>query len=162
MKVVYLMRHAKSKDEPQYTVDAERPLAKRGKQAAADMGVFMAANDALPDLILTSTARRARDTAERCAHAADYQGEIRVEEALYLTDDDTYLEMLWSLDDTLASVLFVGHNPATESIVEALSCRYVRMPTAALARIEFDIESWAELRERTGRLAWVQLPRELE
>ena len=161
MKTVYLMRHGKSKRGPEYETDHERPLAKRGKRDAVRMGEFMAENDFMPDLIVSSPAERARDTTQRCADAADYQGQIRLEETLYFAGDETYLDLLWGLEDTVGSVLLVGHNPSTESIIETLSGQYTRMPTAALARIEFQIESWSELVEESGHLAWVQWPREL-
>jgi len=161
MKTVLLLRHGKSKRGPQYETDYERPLAGRGKRDAVRMGEFLTGRDLLPDLIVSSPAKRARQTALRCAEAADYLGEIRFAESLYFSGDDAYLELLWELDDALGSVLFVGHNPDMESAIEALSGRYARMPTAALARIDFSTESWSELTEGGGRLAWVQLPREL-
>jgi phosphohistidine phosphatase len=161
MKTVLLLRHGKSKRGPEYETDFERPLAKRGKRDAARMGTFLAERDLLPDLILSSPAKRARDTALRCAEAADYQGQTRFEEALYFSGYDAYLELLWTLDDQVGSVLFVAHNPDIESAIEAMSGRYVRMPTAALARIDFPVERWSEWTGSGGRLAWVQLPREL-
>jgi phosphohistidine phosphatase len=161
MKTVLLMRHGKSKRGPEYETDFERPLAKRGRQDAARMGEFLVAQELLPDAIISSSAERARRTAERFADAADYQGQIRYEESLYFGSEDAYLELLWALDDRVSRVLFVGHNPTTEAVIETLSRRYVRMPTAALARIDFDTDLWTELFPVGGRLAWVQLPREL-
>ncbi|MBN1640118.1 MAG: histidine phosphatase family protein [Anaerolineae bacterium] len=159
MKTVYLMRHGKSRRGPQYETDHERPLAKRGKQDAARMGAYLAENDLLPDLILSSTAERAHDTALRLADAADYQGEIRTLDALYFTDDSVYLQLLWGLDDALAFVMFVGHNPLTESVIETLSGAYARMPTAAVARIDFDVDAWSDVEEGTGSLVWVLRPK---
>jgi phosphohistidine phosphatase len=162
MKTIYLMRHGKSKRGPKYETDYERPLAKRGKRAAARMGEYLAERDLLPDLIVSSSAERARDTALRFAEAADCGTEIRFEETLYLTDDQAYLDLIWGLDDTLASVMFVGHNPATESVIGTLSGSYAHMPTGAVACIQFEIETWGEVEEGMGQLAWVERPRELE
>jgi phosphohistidine phosphatase len=161
VKTVYLMRHGKSKQDPACETDFERPLAKRGKRDAARVGEYLAGHDCLPDLILSSPAERARDTALRMAEAADYQGEVRFCDVLYMTDDDAYLDLIRELDDTIGAVMLVGHNPATESVIEMLSRQYARMPTAAVARIDFPIESWSELGRGGGQLAWVQLPREL-
>jgi uncharacterized Ntn-hydrolase superfamily protein/phosphohistidine phosphatase SixA len=160
MKTVLLMRHGKSKRGPKYETDFERPLAKRGRRDAARMGEFLVEQGLLPDVIISSPAERARRTAERCADAADYQGEIRYEDPFYFGGEDAYLERLWAMDDTLSCVLFVGHNPTTEAVVETLSHRYVRMPTAALARIDFAADRWTDLFQVGGRLAWVQIPRE--
>ena len=162
MKTIYLMRHAKSKRGPEYETDYERPLAKRGKRDAARMGAYLAEHDLLPELIVCSSAERARDTAVRFAEAADYQGEMWFQERLYFTDDQVYLELIWALDDTLASAMFVGHNPATESVIETLSGVYATMPTAAVACVQFEVETWADVEEGMGHLAWVERPKELE
>jgi phosphohistidine phosphatase len=158
---VLLLRHGKSKRGPEYETDYERPLAKRGKRDAARVGAFLVERDLVPDLIVSSPAERARATAERCADAADYQGEIRYDESLYFGSEEAYLELLWSLDDTVGRVLCVGHNPDIEGAIETLTHTYASMPTAALARIDFEADSWGELFPVGGRLAWVQLPREL-
>lgn len=162
MKTIYLVRHGKSKRGPEYETDFERPLAKRGKRDAARMGAYLAEHDLLPDLIVSSPAERARDTTLRLAEAAGYRGEIRFEEVLYLTGDQAYLDLAWGLDETLGSVMFVGHNPATESVIEALSGTYARMPTAAMACVQFEVAAWGEVQAGTGRLAWVERPKELE
>jgi phosphohistidine phosphatase len=161
MKTVLLLRHGKSKRGPEYETDSERPLAKRGKRDAARMGEFLVEQDLLPDLIVSSPAERARATAQRCADAADYQGDIRYEGSLYFGSEEAYLELLWSLDDTVGRVLCVGHNPDIEATIETLTHKYVSMPTAALARIDFDTDLWVELLQVGGRVAWVQLPREV-
>jgi phosphohistidine phosphatase len=161
VKTVLLLRHGKSKRGPEYENDYERPLAKRGKADAEAVGQFVAERDLVPDLILSSPAERARDTALRCAQAADYMGEVRFEESLYFSGADAYLELLWALDDSVGSVLLVGHNPDIATVVETLSGEWARMPTGALARIDLEIESWGELAEKAGKLAWVQVPRDL-
>jgi phosphohistidine phosphatase len=161
MRTVYFLRHGKSKRGPEYDTDFERPLAKRGKQASARMGEYVAEHGYVPALILSSPAERAKDTAIRFAEAAGYEGEIRLVDDLYFSGDDVYLELIWELDDWIDSAMFVGHNPTTESVIEDLSRQYVRMPTAALARIDFAVDRWMDVEEGEGQLAWVQLSREL-
>lgn len=160
MKTLLLLRHGKSKRGPEYATDLERPLAGRGKRDSQRVGELLAKEDLVPDQIISSPAERARQTALRCAEAADYQGTIRFERTLYMSGDNAYLELLWALDDSIGSVLCVGHNPDIESVMESFCRQYVRMPTAALARIDFDVESWAKVYEGGGRLIWVRLPRE--
>jgi phosphohistidine phosphatase len=126
------------------------------------MGVFLVESNCVPDLIVSSPAERARDTALRCAEAADYIGELCFDETLYYEEDDAYLELLWGLDDDLSLVMIVGHNPTIASVIETLSGMFARMPTAALARIDFAIDVWSELEEGKGQLLWVQVPRELD
>ena len=161
MKTVLLLRHGKSKRGPEYDTDFERPLAKRGKRDAARVGEFLAEQDLVPELILSSPAARAQKTALLCAKAAGCPDVVRLERALYGGGDEAYLSLLWALDETVSRVLFVAHNPDLEIVVEELGHRYVRMPTAALARIDADAERWAELFKAPRRLVWVQYPREL-
>jgi len=161
MKTVLLLRHGKSKRGPEYDTDFERPLAKRGKRDAEQVGAFLVEQDLVPELILSSPAERARDTAERCASAAGCPDVVRFERSLYFGGEEAYLSLLWELEDTVSQVMLVGHNPDLEIAVEELAHRYVRMPTAALARIDADAETWEELFKVPRRLVWVQYPREL-
>jgi phosphohistidine phosphatase len=162
MKTVLLLRHGKSKRGPEYATDFDRPLAKRGKRDAARIGAFLVEQDLVPELILSSPAERARDTALRCAEAAGCPDALRFERSLYGGGDEAYLSLLWALEDTVSRVLFVAHNPDIEIVVEELGHRYVRMPTAALARIDADVDRWVDLFESPRRLVWVQYSRELE
>jgi phosphohistidine phosphatase len=167
VKTILLLRHGKSKRGPEYETDSERPLSRRGKRDAARVGEWIAEQGLIPDLVLCSPARRARQTALQCAETADYMGPIRFEGSLYFGGDDAYLELLRELDDTVDRVLFVGHNPDISAAVEALSGEYADMPTAALARIDVPLMRWSELAEGAdqghpiGELVWVQGPREL-
>jgi phosphohistidine phosphatase len=161
MKTVLLLRHGKSKRGPEYATDFERPLAKRGKRDAKRMGEFLVEQDLAPHLILSSPAERAQDTAERCAEAAGCPDVVQFERSLYFGGEEAYLNLLWALEDTVSRVMFVAHNPDIEIVVEELGHRYVRMPTAALARIDADAETWADLFKAPRRLVWVQYPREL-
>jgi phosphohistidine phosphatase len=161
MKRILLLRHAKSKQGPEYDVDVDRPLAKRGKRDAARVGQFLAERDIVPDLVLSSPATRAKETAERYADAAGYEGEIRIAPSLYFEGDEAYLEQLANLDDFIGTAMLVGHNPDISEAIAALSGQWVRMPTAALACVEFQGDRWAELVPGEGKLAWVQVPKEL-
>jgi len=161
MKRVLLLRHAKSKRGPEYDTDFERPLAKRGKGDSAKVGAFLTEQDLIPDQIYSSSAKRARQTAERCAEAAGYEGEIRFHDTLYMGGVEAYLDLLANTDDSAVTVLCVGHNPDMAEMVETLSGHWARMPTAALARIEFDVEHWEDLVPGEGNLVWVQEPRAL-
>ena len=158
VKTVLLLRHAKAERGPEYPDDVARPLAGRGKRDAVQVGEWMAGQAIVPDLVISSPAKRARQTARRCAEAAQYTGEIRLENALYSSGEMGYLGLLRDLDDRVGSVLLVGHNPDIAVLVERLSGHAVRMPTAALARIDLPIERWSELADGQGELAWVHVP----
>ncbi|MBT3267617.1 histidine phosphatase family protein [Candidatus Poribacteria bacterium] len=143
MKTLLILRHAKSSWDDSMLRDHDRPLNKRGKRDAPRMGRLLTDEGLVPDIIVTSTARRAVDTAELVAEAAQYTGEILRDESLYGAPASVYLDVLQSMDDANATVMLVGHNPAIEHLVGTFGSRPERMPTAALARVRLQTEDWA-------------------
>jgi phosphohistidine phosphatase len=160
MKTLLLLRHAKSSWKEPGLDDHDRPLNKRGKHDAPEMGKLVRKLDLAPDLILCSTARRAYDTARAVADACGYASEIETQRDLYLSDTTCYLDILHHLPDEVGSVMVVGHNPDMEELLALLTDNAEAMPTAALAQVELPISSWQELTEATdGRLKGVWTPR---
>jgi phosphohistidine phosphatase len=147
MKTLLLMRHAKSSWSDAGLADHDRPLNKRGKQAAPEMGNLLRTEGLTPDLILCSTARRARQTAKAVALACGYEGTIESQRDLYFSDASCYLDILRHLPDRVNLVLVVGHNPETEELVELLTGSAERMTTAAIAHLDLPISHWYELTE---------------
>jgi phosphohistidine phosphatase len=162
MKTLLIMRHAKSSWDDDRLHDHDRPLSKRGKLNAPRMGRLLRELDLVPDLILASSARRARDTADAVADQSGYAGDVRVEEDLYAAPPEAYLEALAAAEDSFERILVVGHNPGLEELLEALTGEQEALPTAAIARVDLPIQSWRELSEEiSGRLVRVWRPKEL-
>ena len=145
MRTVLILRHAKSSWASASINDYDRPLNKRGKQDAQRMGALLLEQRLVPDLIVCSAAKRARSTAKRVAKACGYKGDFIKTDALYLSGTSAYLRSLQKTPDSDAMVLIIGHNPDMENLIESLTGTYERMPTAALAQVEVDIQSWANL-----------------
>lgn len=163
MRTVLLMRHGKSSWDEQGVEDHDRPLTKRGKRQAKQMGQMLRTRDLLPDIVLSSTAKRARSTARRVIQASDYRGEVIYSEHLYFQGLGPYLESLVSLPDEAQRALIIGHNPLLEELVLLLSGEAVRLPTAAVACIDFPITSWAGLSvDVKGQLRCLLRPDERE
>jgi phosphohistidine phosphatase len=161
MKTLLLLRHAKSSWKQPELNDHDRPLNKRGKREAPKVGQYIKDNDLLPDLILCSIARRARDTAQAVADESGYEGEIEQLADLYLSDTACYLDVLKRLPDDVNRVLVVGHNPDLDELLTLLTDVNQHMSTAALAQIDLPITCWAELNEAAdGRLQKLWSPRE--
>ena len=161
MKTLFLLRHAKSSWKQPGMDDHDRPLNKRGKKEAPMVGKYLKAGDLVPDLILSSTARRAHDTAEAVAESSGFEGQVDLYQDLYLSDTGCYLDILQSLPDTAGRVLVVGHNPDLDDLLTLLTDVTQHMTTAALAQIILPITSWQELNEATdGRLQNLWAPRE--
>lgn len=161
MKTLLLLRHAKSSWKQPELNDHDRPLNKRGKREAPVVGQYIKDNELLPDLILCSTARRARDTAQVVADNSGFEGEIDQLPDLYLSDTACYLDVLKRLPDDVNRVLVVGHNPDLDDLLTLMTDVNQHMSTAALAQIDLPITSWSELNEATdGRLQKLWAPRE--
>jgi phosphohistidine phosphatase len=146
MKILLLMRHAKSSFEDNQASDFERGLNKRGEKDAPRMGKLLKEKDLVPDLILSSKAVRTSKTAEIVADKAGYKKEINYVEGFYLGEPDVYLEALRALDDKgLDTVMVVGHNPGLETLLQILTDHVESLPTGAIAYLELPIRSWKAL-----------------
>jgi phosphohistidine phosphatase len=162
MKTLLILRHAKSSWKKPGLADHDRPLNKRGKRDAPRVGQLIEQEDLVPDLIITSTATRARVTAEVVAENSGYEGEIRPERSFYMGYPEAYLEVLRQLPDEIRTVMVVGHNPGLEELLEELVMEPERLPTAALARVDLPVYSWQELDDEVvGELVNLWRPREL-
>jgi phosphohistidine phosphatase len=162
MKILVVMRHAKSSWEDASLNDYERPLNKRGKLDASRMGKLIYQQDLAPQLVISSSAKRARKTAEAAAEYARYDGEIIFTRDFYHADVERFIERLKDVSDDFSRVMIVGHNPGLEELIEELTGRWERMPTAAVASIKLPIDQWSELSEKTvGKLINLWIPRDL-
>ena len=134
MKSVLFLRHAKSSWKDPDLTDHDRPLNKRGKGDAPRMGWLLKREHLVPDTIISSTAIRARATAEAVAKAAGYKGEITLNRSLYAARPAAYIDVLRDLSNEYARVLMVGHNPGLEQLVRMLTGEEHAMPTCSLVR----------------------------
>jgi len=160
MKTLYILRHAKSDWTTEIRGDHERPLNKRGTEAAQTMGSFLTAINQIPDKILTSTATRALVTAELASCAGDWESPILLESQLYGADGGTVLRLIRECDEECQRLLIVGHEPTCSSVISALvgGCR-VRFPTAALGRVDLEADCWTEVEFGIGSLVWLVTPK---
>jgi len=162
MKHVLLLRHAKSSWDEADLLDIERPLAPRGERDAHRIGEALRKREPLPDLVLSSTAKRTRQTIEKVIRAAHLALEPQFIPALYAASSDQIMEILRALPADCECALLVGHNPGFEELLGRLTSEWEPMPTAALACISLDCEHWKEVADSTGTLAWLLTPKRLE
>ena len=163
MRTLLVLRHAKSSWRQAGLADHDRPLAERGHRDAPRMGRLLRWKRLLPGTILTSSAKRARLTAEAVAAWSAFEGEVTVEPRLYLADVATIIDIVCHAETDVRRVLLVGHNPGLEQLVGELTGEVERLPTAALAQLDLPIEHWRELdRSTRARLVRVWRPRALD
>jgi phosphohistidine phosphatase len=146
MKTLFLIRHAKSSWDDSAVPDKDRLLNDRGRRDAPKMGKRLAKRDVMPDLILSSPARRAVMTAEMIARELDYKlKDIVVDDRLYAGAADDLLKVIHKLGDNLESVMLFGHNPELTELAYRLSSEITHMPTCAVAEFTFNAKSWLDI-----------------
>lgn len=145
-----VIRHAKSDwDAP--VGDHQRPLAKRGRRQAPEIGRWLAANDLVPDAAIVSSAQRARQTWDLvAAELAGRAPRPQIAEAAYTFSGTNLLDLVNTLPEAAAVVALVGHNPAVEELVQLLTGQWISLPTSALAVV--DVPSWPAVRRGAGCL----------
>lgn len=145
MKVLILIRHAKSSWKNPGLPDRLRPLNKRGKRDAPVMGERLAERGVEVDRVISSPATRALATAEFITEEIGHPwDEIIVDERLYHTDSFEMLEVIQGLDDYLDCVMCFGHNPGLTDLVNHLSPYYIdNVPTCGVVELRFDVDTWA-------------------
>ena len=141
-----LMRHAKSDWSDSTLSDHERPLNHRGKAAAPLMGRWLAEIDAVPELILCSTATRTRETVELLVDTWTRKPEVSYSNDLYLAHPETILKAASSDGCGVTRLMIIAHNPGIASLVGTLAGEMMDMPTAATAVFEAAIPDWDQLR----------------
>ncbi|HZO76843.1 MAG TPA: histidine phosphatase family protein [Solirubrobacteraceae bacterium] len=172
--VLYVLRHAKSSWKEPGLEDHERPLAPRGRKAAATLARHLRQAGIEPSLVLCSSARRARETYD----AVKPSGELLVEPALYGATAGEVIERLRQLPESTGSAMVIGHNPTVQLLVLWLASPHFspetsegagsgalegvreKFPTCALATLAFG-GPWRELGPGGAELAGVVRPADL-
>ena len=160
MKTLFLLRHAKSSWKESDISDFDRPLNERGRRAAPFMGRLLSDRGLRPELIMSSPAKRARRTAKLFKEAGGFDAELTFDDRIYEASANTLLYVIGEVDDSLNSVMLVGHNPGMEGLIKVLTGDSEPMPTAAVAVIDLEIDEWKQIRPASGRVAVILRPRE--
>lgn len=161
MKTLFVMRHAKSSWDDADLSDFDRPLNKRGLEAAPLMGKLIREKAFKINSIVSSPAKRAEQTAVLVKEAAHLESEIEYNEKIYEARPPRLLEIVSEFDDRIESALLVGHNPGFENLVKILTGKTEAMPTAGLAIIDLDIRNWSETSAGRGALRDLIRPKEI-
>ena len=162
MRTLYLLRHAKSSWKDPSQADFERPLANRGRKACEIVARLIQDRGLEFDLLLCSTAIRARETIDLVSKYAKLRTELRFDERIYEATVAQLVEIISELENDRKSVLLVGHNPGFEDLLHLFSGADQRFPTASLAKIKLKISKWSDPFERKASVDWVSRPKELE
>lgn len=157
MKELLLLRHAKAKIIDGIE-DKERPLKKRGKRDAQNIGTWLKKQHLFPDVLLSSPAKRTLDTAKIVHRALEMEDlAIQENEQLYASNVEQILSVLAVYPEEIKRILVVGHNPELENFLihlvgkEALPNTPKLLPTGSLVRLSLDNVLWSELSQKRAQ-----------
>ena len=147
MKRIYIVRHAKSSWGDLNLADIERPLNNRGKRDAPIMGSHCLSKGYIPNVLISSNAQRASDTAKIFCNALGMgKKKLSYDKSLYHAPEDTYLTVCYGLDDDIDSVMMFGHNPGITYLANSVSKDYIdNIPTCGVLVIDASIDKWSDL-----------------
>ncbi len=168
MKVLGLLRHAKSDWDDTTRRDFDRGLNDRGRRGAALIGRHIAEQGIAWGAVIASPAERVKRTLEASGLALA----PRFDDKAYLADAATLIDLLRNVEDNAGSVLLVGHNPGLHELLFRLvdpdheADRFARaaekFPTASFAVIELAIDRWPDITSGCGKLVHFARPRDLD
>jgi len=154
-----LLRHAKAEPDGSADGDHGRRLTDRGRRNAGVMGRLLEDADLAPDLVVSSTATRALETAELAIEGGRFEARLRETRALYNSSVERTLEVLRGLEGGFETVLLVGHEPTWSEVALALAGGgRLRLPTEGVVVLELEIDAWTEIGPRSAVLAGLITP----
>ncbi len=161
MKTLIIIRHAKSSWEDMTLSDFDRPLNNRGKRDAPAMGELMKKLKVIPQLMISSPAKRAKATAFEIAEKLGInEKDIVLNENLYHAATSEILRIASMVDDNIEKIVIVGHNPGLTYLANTKTGAYIdNIPTSGIVGIKFDIDSWKEVEDAQGVLAFFEYPK---
>lgn len=160
MKTLSLVRHASSGWDEMSLSDRARPLDPRGERDLAQMARICAGLRDRPDLIVSSPAVRALTTARALAEGFGRRNDsIRIDDRVYSGSARALLQIIEQLDDSLAHVAVVGHNPELLELGHHLATGLSNLPTCSMATLRFDAQNWAAVPRLKAISVTVQSPR---
>jgi phosphohistidine phosphatase len=167
-RTLYLLRHAKSSWDDPTIPDRDRPLAPRGCRACEFVAKHLRRQKVTPSLVLCSSSTRTRQTLERVSGGFSHPVEALIEDGLYGATVAELLERLRTVDDSVASVMLIGHYPAIQELALSLirtkpqrNALSDKFPTGALATLELT-STWTALKPGCATLTSFVKPRKLK
>jgi phosphohistidine phosphatase len=162
MKSLLLLRHAKSGNLVPGLNDFDRILTDGGRKAAELLGAYMSSHKVHLDLVMSSPAVRARETAEIVLRASNKRIDPQYDQRIYEATAQNLLDVIHDVEKRRKQILLVGHNPGLEELLGLLTGVQQPMGTASLAKLSADISEWNKCESGTCVLDWLVTGSELE
>lgn len=159
-KQLYLIRHAKSSWQDAGLADFDRPLNKRGKRDAPEMGKRLAFAGIIPELAVSSPARRAKNTLSKISEVIGYKGDVLYDEKLYLGTLSYHLDLIEGFMKTVDRLFLVGHNPTITELAEYVTGRQLQnVPTCGIVGIGYEFTASGFCRAGAGEMLFFEYPK---
>ena len=160
---LYIVRHAKAEDRAIFMADFDRKLTSEGVMAAARIGRYLHGKAIQPDIIVSSPAPRAKETANVVAEQLGYEvAQIQFDEKLFEGGPKAYLAAINAVPSASQTAMIVGHNPDVTYLAEFLTHQRINsMSKGAVVGVTFEDITWAEISGRTGSITFQIAPKQL-
>lgn len=160
MKNLYLIRHAKSDWSDASKSDFDRGLNKRGEKAILTMANALKEKKVIPDIILSSSAKRAKLTAKGLAKEIGYSGKIKYIDALYMAESETIQTLIKEVNDKHHTLFMIGHNPETTELSNMIIDDYIdNIPTLGIVALKLPIDHWKKFKLGQGKIEFFIYPK---
>ena len=162
MKSIILFRHARA-ERCVLGRDHDRPLASKGIADAKKMGLYLSGEKLLPEIVISSTALRAKMTGETAMEEGKWSCPLILESGIYGGAPLFLLNLVNKQDDAISSICLVGHEPNFSGfIAQSTGNDYTPFPTASMAKIDFETDSWSKIEFGLGSLDWLVHPKVMQ
>lgn len=167
VKTIFLLRHAKSDWAAEFRLDHERPISERGKKNAKSLRSFLKDREIRIDLAYVSDSKRTVQTLEIVNKNQEIFKNVEITSMLYEANLGVYYNLITSTDDKYKSILFLGHNPELEELVNQLILRqnaykdfsfFQKFSTSSIIVLTFSISSWKDISTSPGKLTLFWTP----
>lgn len=163
MKSLTFIRHAKSDWGNEFLKDIDRPLAERGYQDAYDLSTWFLKTHSQPDLIVSSSATRALNTALIFARTFNFDlTNFKLVDKIYESSAKNLISIISKFDNQKESIIMFGHNPGFTNVCNELTddLFFENVPTCGIISLQFDIKSWEEVSTKKAKLNFHQFPKD--
>jgi phosphohistidine phosphatase len=161
MKNLFLLRHAKSSWKNHDLTDFDRPLNNRGINSAPQIAAQLKRRKIEINLVVSSSAKRASDTAQIFADILECRDKIVFTEKLYLASGFNILKIIRELEEDYKNILIVSHNPGITDLANYLGDNFIEnIPTSGVAGFSFK-GYWRDIEEKSCGFLFFDFPKKL-
>ena len=163
MKTLYIVRHAKASWDFPELPDVERPIIEKGINNTKKIVIELNERKVEVDLIISSHAKRALETAKIIATGIYYPIEkIEISKGIYEVDMYDILSLISEVNDDVHSLMIFGHNPAFTQLANYFLTEEIEiLPTSGVVSIEFEMEKWTDIEKAKHKIKFILFPKML-